>query len=578
MKLVNKISSIFSLLFISLTGCNNVSSNLSSSTSLNNTNISYLTSEDKGTATIKIYKDNNSTSKERYIAPKNVKMKYSYNDLSGILANNENVCPSIGDVNLLVIPVHLPGDNSYNTEEVRQDIEKAFFSKNDERLGFKSISEYYYESSYGKLNFQGEVTDWFDVSEYTAIKNTNQITDGNNGTIVTEILQKAVYWAEVDQNIDLTKYDNNKDGSIDGIWLVYDHLDYMTELELKLKEDFSYDGSDLNHAFWNYTGWDWSTYPNLDKPTTSAFSWASFSMMYTSYAKRDNQGFIDFDLKNTKLDTHVYIHETAHLLGLDDYYANDNGEYHPVGKSTMMDQNVCDLDSYSKMLLGWVTPYVVYGTSEILIPRATSSDHAVIVIPSNHEEISNLVERTINQNKIEDFVYEFNPFSEYLMIDLYTPDGLNEQDTFGQLIFRKDASINKTGVRIYHVDSRIFKAKILNYDGGQKFIYENDYVWDGYEIENDEVILMPISNQRIEETHFQLPDYFDYYDQIRLLEANQTNSFTYDGLFNKNTLFTTTTKDFSIETFGYQFFNANYKYNDGNELPFRVNVKTLKEM
>jgi hypothetical protein len=164
------------------------------------------------------------------------------------------------------------------------------------------------------------------------------------------------------------------------------------------------------------------------------------------------------------------------------------------------------------------------------------------------------------------------------MIDLYTPDGLNEQDTFGQLIFRKDASINKTGVRIYHVDSRIFKAQILNYDGGQKFIYEDDYVWDGYEIENDEVILMPISNQRIEETHFQLPDYFDYYDQIRLLEANQTNSFTYDGLFNKNTLFTTTTKDFSIETFGYQFFNANYKYNDGNELPFRVNVKTLKEM
>ena len=59
------------------------------------------------------------------------------------------------------------------------------------------------------INISGEVTDWFDVSEYTAIKNTNQITDGNNGTIVTEILQKAVYWAEAEQNIDLTKYDYN---------------------------------------------------------------------------------------------------------------------------------------------------------------------------------------------------------------------------------------------------------------------------------------------------------------------------------------------------------------------------------
>lgn len=576
-RITKKISCTLSLLFFTLTGCNTVSSTISSSASLNNTSISYLTTEDKGTATIKIYKDNNSTSKSRYIAPKNVKLKYTYQNLSGVLANNEDVCPSIGDVNLLVIPVHLPGDNTYYTEEIRQDIQKAFFGKKDDRLGFKSVSEYYYESSYGQLNFQGTVTNWFDVAEYTSIKNVNQITDGNDGTIVTEILQKAVYWAEVVEGIDLTQFDYDKDGSIDGIWLVYDHLDYQTEYELNVKNNPNFDGS-YNSAFWNYTGWDWLTIPNIEKPTTSAFTWASFSMMYTSYAKRDLYGFIEFDTKNTKLDSHVYIHETGHLLGLDDYYANDDGEYHPVGKSTMMDQNVCDLDSYSKMLLGWVTPYVVYGTSEILIPRATSSKHGVIVIPSNYEEISNLVEQYILKDKLNEFIYEFNPFSEYLMIDLYTPDGLNEQDTKGQIIYGRNASINNTGVRIYHVDSRIFKAKILNYDGGQKFIYEDNYVWDGDTLNNDEVILMPISNQKIEESHFQLPDYFDYYDQIRLLEANQTNSFSYDGLLNKNTLFTPESKDFSIEEFGYQFFNANYKYNDGNELPFRVNIKTLKEM
>ena len=576
-KITKKIGATLTFLFFALTGCNNVSSSISSSTSLTNTSISYLTSEDKGTATIRIYKNNESTSKERYLAPKNVKMKYSYNDLSGILANNENVCTSIGDVNLLVIPVHLPGSNEYNTEEVRQDIQRAFFSKNDERMGFKSVSEYYYESSYGKLNFQGTVTNWFDAEEYTAIKSVNQITDGNDGTIVTEILQKAIYWAEAIEGIDLTQFDYNKDGSIDGVWLVYDHLDYLTEFELNVKNNPNFDGS-YNSAFWNYTGWDWTTAPNLEKPTTSAFTWASFSMMYTSYAKRDIYGFIDFDTVNTKLDSHVYIHETGHLLGLDDYYANDDGKYHPMGKSTMMDQNVCDLDSYSKMLLGWVTPYVVYGTSEILIPRATSSDHAVIVIPSNYEEISNLVEQAHTRDKVDSFVYEFNPFSEYLMIDLYTPDGLNEQDTKGQIIYGKDASIKNTGVRIYHVDSRIFKATILNYDGGQKFIYEDNYVWDGYELDNDEVILMPISNQKIEEMYFQLPEHFDYYDQIRLIEAIQTNSFSYDGVFSKDTLFTTETQDFSIETFGYQFFNANYKYNDGNELPFRINVKTLKEM
>ena len=115
-KNLKKLSFIPILFLFTLTGCNNVNSSLSNSTSINNTSISYLTSEDKGTATIKIYKDNNSLSKERYIAPKNVEIKYTYESLSGILANNEDVCPSKGDVKLLVIPVHLPGDDTYCTE------------------------------------------------------------------------------------------------------------------------------------------------------------------------------------------------------------------------------------------------------------------------------------------------------------------------------------------------------------------------------------------------------------------------------------------------------------------------------
>ena len=110
----SKLFSILTTLSFMIIGCSsNTPSSNNSSKNDDKTNISYLTSESNGTATIRIYKDNNSPTKERYIAPKNVKMKYSYNDLSGILLNNENVCPSIGNVNLLVIPVHIPGDNTY---------------------------------------------------------------------------------------------------------------------------------------------------------------------------------------------------------------------------------------------------------------------------------------------------------------------------------------------------------------------------------------------------------------------------------------------------------------------------------
>ena len=580
----SKLFSILTTLSFMIIGCSsNTPSSNNSSKNDDKTNISYLTSESNGTATIRIYKDNNSPTKERYIAPKNVKMKYSYNDLSGILLNNENVCPSIGNVNLLVIPVHIPGDNTYYNEEVRKDIEEVFFGDSydsESQLGFSSLTEYFYESSYGQLNFQGKVTNWFNLEEYTNIQFPSEITEGNDGTIVTEILEKAVDWAESFENIDLSQYDNNKDGSIDGVWLVYDHLDWITEYEIKKNSDPTYAGAGLNTAFWNFTGWDWLTVPNTNKPTTSAFSWASVSMMYTSYCERNTLGAPRLNnLSSIPLDSHVFIHETGHLMGLDDYYASDNDLYHPVGKSTMMDQNVCDLDSYSKMLLGWVTPYVVYGTSEILIPTATSSKHGVIVIPTNHEEISELVEQANIQGTTKNFVYEFNPFSEYIMIDLYSPDGLNEQDTFGKTIYGKDKGIETTGVRIYHVDSRIFKCTIVDTINGSLITYDsNNYTWDGTDLEGNEAVLMPISNQKIENSSFQLPEEFDNFDQIRLLEATQTNTFSNNGVASSSTLFTTKTKDFDISLFGYQFFNSNYQFNSGEEIPFKINVKTLKEI
>ncbi len=559
-----------------VTSSSPLSSSSTTTTSNDSTSVSAITSEDNGTATIKISQKHSSASTNRYISPKDVNIQYTYSDLSGTLSNNENVCPSIGDVDLLVIPVHLLGGDAYKTDQVKNDIRKAFFSKTDKRSGYCSLTNYYYESSYHKLNFGGTVTDWFDVTEHTSIDSVDDITSGSSGTIISKILRKAVAWAN--QGIDLTKFDKNSDGAIDGIWLVYDHLDWSTEFNQRYKADPTYTGSDLNDAFWNFTYWDWGTKNSAEgeDPTTSAFSWASFDMLYTPYASYDDNGVADIsNLSSIDLDTHTFIHETGHLLGLDDYYASDDSTYHPAGKSTMMDQNIGDLDSYSKLLLGWVTPFVVYGTSEILLPTATSSDHAVIVIPSNYQEISDIIEEQIDNHAIKNYKYDFNPFSEYLLIDLYSPDGLNEKDAFGPYIYGRDTAMSETGIRIYYIDSRIFKCTVVNYDGGQKLSYTDGYVWDGDNLSEDEAILMPISNQKTENSSFQLPAAFDYFDQIRLLEAGRINTFNSNKAATNSTLFDTE-KSFSIADFGYQFFNSNYSYNSGTALPFIVSVSTLK--
>ena len=541
----------------------------------------YLTNKDSGTATIKIFKDEAATSKERYISPKNVKVSMTYNDLSGWLSNNENVCPSVGDVNLLVIPVHLPG-SSFNTPEVKEDIEKVFFGKDDSANGYMSLSEYYYESSFGKLNFQGFVTDWFDVTKYTNIKSLDDITMGTTGTIITEILREATEWAfDTYDSLNRKDYDQNNDGSIDGIWLVYDHYNYFNQF---LIEPDSSEG-DLNQAFWNYTSWDWyGDSPNLDVPTTSGFSWASFDQIYSAYAEYNEHDVPDFtNLDSIPLDSHTFIHETGHLLGLDDLYTSDGRS--PTGRSTMMDQNIGDLDPYSKLVLGWVTPYVVYGSSEILLTQNMYDDHSVIVIPSNYKEISTEIENLSGEEK-ENYIYEFNPFSEYLIVDLYSPLGLNYKDTYGNedgyYVHGREACVASTGVRIYHCDSRIFKCTIVNYDGGQKLYWNEDNLeWNGEELTKDQAIMTCISNDRTESSSFGLPQSYDYFERLRLLEATGTNTFDLastglvNGYASKDTLRNIGSKEFNIYTFGYQFFNGNYTFNDGNELPFKIKVNTL---
>lgn len=563
-----------SLLSLLLTSCGQRANSGNGS----NTGDIQVDTDTSGLATVRIYKNNDYSSNGRFVPADKVDLELNYNDLSGTLSNNKSVMPSLGDANLLVIPVHLPGGNEYKTDKVKSDIEKVFFGdKDDSSLGFKSVKQYYSEASYGKFNLSGTVTDWFDVT--TLVSDVKDITSGTEGTIVNKILRGAVDWAGSSQGINLKDFDNNEDGNIDGVYLVYDHLDWTTENYIQHESNPQFDSSTLNQAFWNFTYWDFYSESKNDEPTTSGFSWSSFDMMYTSYCERNKNDTPDLsDLSKIKLDSHTFIHEFGHLLGLDDYYSSSDSSYHPAGESTMMDQNIGDLDSYSKMLLGWVTPYVVYGTSEITITNVSkNSGNSVIVIPSNYAEISQSVEDAIKGNRIDKFRYTFNPFSEYLMIDLYAPDGNNEQDTYGPYVFDRSAMANKVGVRIYHIDSRIFKCKVVDYMGGQKLAYVDGYVWDGQMLQDDEAILMPISNNMSESKNFQLPQSFDYFDQIRLLESSGINTFDKNGMMTNQTLYYSESKPFDIMSYGYQFFNGRYTYDDGNELPFKVKVLNVED-
>lgn len=112
---------------------------------------------------------------------------------------------------------------------------------------------------------------------------------------------------------------------------------------------------------WAFTTANGRSQENL-KYKVGTFSWGSYFFMTEGNYQSLLTGFLP--------DAHTYIHETGHILGLEDYYSyansKENPEY-PVGGLDMMDYNIGDHMAFSKYLLNWISPKEIIGEGEIKI-------------------------------------------------------------------------------------------------------------------------------------------------------------------------------------------------------------------
>lgn len=285
---------------------------------------------------------------------------------------------SIGEQKILVVPVVFTDYQQLATPALKSSIERAFFGQSSD-TGWESVQSYYNKSSYGKLTLSGEVTDYFHLNISTTQLENMPLNDyyWDQTHYVLENLYN--YLKTVDDGQLLHDYDLDEDGYVDALYLVYmAPYDYDSEL------------------FWAYMYY-WNYYPNLTHPTFNSFAWSSYSFM----EEGDGYSFAE-------VDAHTFIHETGHLLGLDDYYDYDS-ESNPSGSFDMMTYNVVDHTMYSKYLLNWSQPYVVNETTKITLRPAESSGDFII----------------LNAN------WNNHVYDEYILIEYFTPTGLNYQDSVG---------------------------------------------------------------------------------------------------------------------------------------------------
>lgn len=448
--------------------------------------------------------------------------------------------PQKGQANLLVVPVSfstIDGKtaNTHAFEDSDLDfLQNAYFASND----LYSVRSYYAASSYNKLELSGVIAPTFDTKLSIADFYKKANSEGAQKA-QEEILKQVydLYFTGDTATYDPRDFDSNKDGLIDGITLVYDYnafnaLTSQDETMISLFNNTTHFHKDL-------------TYRDV---RVGSYSWVALD----DFRLADNSGNIAFINDN-----HNYLHEVGAMLGLPDYSDttgdNNNKTRAPLGNLDMMDGKVFDHNPFSKYLLGWIDPKVI-----------TSDNLESVTLNSYEEDGSSLL---LSNTKTD------SPFGEYLLVEFYTPFGLNTRDSgFG--VGKEDypfsiqyqhitggslASFNNSGIKVYKVDSRLVKKSANGF-----FLNEDALDW-----EKNEYDFAFTNSSKNAYAEYGL---IDNYPLVELLSSNGINRHMTDSSYVLNN------EDYFLNgaSFGSEDqidgFYKNFTFDDGQKLGFGFNV------
>lgn len=443
---------------------------------------------------------------------KSSQVKYTLRD------NNEqlgwNTLNSTGEQKILVVPVQLNGATAW-TNKMLSNVEKVFFGKASD-TSWHSVSSFFEESSYGKLHITGEVTDVLKVNDYT-IQQLNKYAEGASG-IIADLFDKS----SIVSSSKRKEYDQDKDGYLDATVFVYSNA-YSTA---------------SSTAYWAWCYYT-ETASNIDVPKVNNYMWASYTFMNDTY---------DALLAPTGLEAHTYIHETGHLLGLDDYYCYDSTQpWDCAGDRDMQSYNIGDHNIYSKLALGWINPYVVTDSCELYLRSSALYDDAI------------LIKNTWNGSV----------FDEYILIEFYTPEGANYQDSCYAYDTR-NKMYDYSGLRIYHVDARLVQFELNRQGYVINSQYIDDFVENAYCFvgASNSIDYQYLTKKQNPNNYIRYLHLIDKGGRNTLSAGTSTsrNSIKIDG---DSTLWTTGD---TFEATKAYFANGNNTFNDGNKVGYRITV------
>ena len=330
---------------------------------------------------------------------------------------------------MLVIPVQFTdvtaASKGYSTEILANALGQ------NGQTDYYSLYDYYYISSYGKLALDITVLDFWFTPKNNSSYYYNATYDYYGSEIAIGdqlVLDEALaYLATI---YDLSDYDSDNNSIIDSVILV-------NTLEIG-EEDFYW-----AYRYWNLYTDDDGYYYEYDGVSANDYVWLSYQFLYETY---DASGEVTYD--SSVRNTYTFIHEFAHVLGVDDYYDTSSAGNHPLEDQDIMDSMTGDHNAYTKFNLGWITTSrLVVTTSKVTLTLeefAKSGD--TIIIANNWDE-------------------SLGAYQEYYVLVYYKNTGLNGGDAG---YFARD------GVLVYHVNASLYSE-----------VYDDETYYDVYNNNTD---------------------------------------------------------------------------------------------
>lgn len=454
-------------------------------------------------------------SEDGYYKPQNLAYKATDYD--------EAFSPSSGDIKILIIPIQF-ATIRYTHEYVSSD-----FTKINERYfgnAKDSVKNYYANASFNNLRLSGTI-----AKTYVPSVSPKTVNDYQQDSFESFLNQVYEWTLNNNPNINFSEFDSNNDGYIDSVH-------FMTNL--------------TSTAFSSSLSPDGNLWPH---------------MWYLQNGKRsDNKPSIDVYLCTTfgEIDDTTAIHEQGHVFGVDDYYNysdNSNADY--IGGADMQDLNCFDWNSYSKMLMDWTQPYVVDGTSDsvtITIKPASTSGDCILIPTSN---------------------WNGSAYDEYILLELFTKCGNNEAywDSWPNQAagygLRGATQLGNGGVRMYHVDSRLYGFNDYTLTGDYYTVNGGKYITNP-KTTSYKYTCLPQTNSALNY------DYSSFYvagsknyKLLSLIQAGKVNTFktgTTRNALAKSDLFQTG-NEFTMNAYS-SFFN-NGKFNNGESFPYKITFDSV---